>query len=73
MVDALSSSPRMILDVWVRATWDVFLAICDRPEVKNAQCYYDAGWMRIEKCPRQDRNQHHRQERIAIVLLIVLL
>lgn len=56
MVNALPSSQNLITDTWVRATWEEFLAVCDRLYVSSdahrisdkARCYYDAGWMRIE-------------------------
>jgi Uma2 family endonuclease len=39
-------------DIWVQTTWEEFVAVCDRlsdrQELEKAQCYYDAGWMRIE-------------------------
>ncbi|MFQ3615175.1 MAG: hypothetical protein SNJ57_04645 [Cyanobacteriota bacterium] len=51
MVDALPSSPNLITDVWVSATWEMFLASGDRPEAENVQRYYDAGWVRSETMP----------------------
>ncbi|WP_205369634.1 Uma2 family endonuclease [Thermoleptolyngbya sp. PKUAC-SCTB121] len=69
MVDALSSSPSLISDAWVPATWEVFLASCDRPEVENAQCYYDAGWMRIETMPT---GSAHGQDNSILAAVITL-
>ncbi|MBW4583318.1 MAG: Uma2 family endonuclease [Tildeniella nuda ZEHNDER 1965/U140] len=56
MVNTLPSPQNLITDTWVRATWEEFLAVCDRldlpsddrPALEKARCYYDAGWMRIE-------------------------
>ncbi len=56
IVTALSSSHHLATDTWVQATWEEFMAVCDqldaakndRSELKKAQCYYDAGWIRIE-------------------------
>lgn len=56
MVKILSSPQNLIVDTWVQATWEEFVATCDqlnalaenRPELNKAQCYYDMGWMRIE-------------------------
>lgn len=56
MVNTLPSPQNLIADTWVRATWEEFLAACDRldlpsddhPALEKARCYYDAGWMRIE-------------------------
>ncbi|MDX2212913.1 MAG: Uma2 family endonuclease [Oculatellaceae cyanobacterium bins.114] len=56
MVNILPSPQNLTTDTWVRATWEEFLAACDRldlplddhPAWEKARCYYDAGWMRIE-------------------------
>lgn len=47
----LSTSTDVIAETWIPATWSEFLAVCDRPELENARCYYDSGWMRIETMP----------------------
>jgi Uma2 family endonuclease len=43
--------PKLTLDCWVLATWQEFCAAMQRPELAQAQCYYDAGWMRFETMP----------------------
>lgn len=56
MVNTLPSPQNLITNTWVRATWEEFLAVCDRLSIpanedfasEKARCYYDAGWMRIE-------------------------
>lgn len=56
MVRTLPFPQNLTTDTWVRATWEEFLAACDRllvpsdnhPALDKARCYYDAGWMRIE-------------------------
>lgn len=51
MVNILPSPQNLVTDTWVSATWEAFLALVDRPELEQARCYYDAGWMRIETMP----------------------
>jgi Uma2 family endonuclease len=56
MVNILSFPRNFIADTWIQATWEEFVAVCDRldavkndrPELEKAQCYYDMGWIRIE-------------------------
>lgn len=56
MVNTLPFPQNLTTDTWVRATWEEFLAACDRllvpsdnyPAHAKARCYYDAGWMRVE-------------------------
>jgi Uma2 family endonuclease len=56
MVTVLPSPRNLTTNAWVQATWEEFIAMCDRfdalindhPKLEKAQCYYDAGWMRIE-------------------------
>jgi Uma2 family endonuclease len=51
MVNIVPAPQNLVTDTWVSATWETFLAVVDRPEFEQAQCYYDAGWMRIETLP----------------------
>ncbi|MFM7450858.1 MAG: Uma2 family endonuclease [Leptolyngbyaceae cyanobacterium] len=51
MVNTLSATQNLITDTWVPVTWDKFLMMAERPELKKARCYYDDGWMRIETVP----------------------
>lgn len=51
MVNALPAPQNLVTDTWVTATWEEFLVLVNRPEFEQAQCYYDAGWMRIETMP----------------------
>jgi len=56
MVTTLPSPQNLTTDTWVEATWEEFVALCDRlgaltesrSELAKAQCYYDSGWMRVE-------------------------
>ncbi|OLP16548.1 hypothetical protein BST81_20325 [Leptolyngbya sp. 'hensonii'] len=51
MVNTIPPLQNTITDIWVPATWEEFLVLCDQPELEQARCYYDAGWMRIETMP----------------------
>lgn len=48
MFEMRSPSANLATDTWTPATWSEFVAVCDRAELEDARCYYDAGWMRIE-------------------------
>ncbi|AGY57453.1 Uma2 family endonuclease [Gloeobacter kilaueensis] len=51
MVNILPTPPNLITESWIPASWEGFLAIVNRPELEQARCYYDAGWMRVETVP----------------------
>jgi Uma2 family endonuclease len=51
MVNTFPAPQHLLTDTWVSATWEEFLAHSVRPELEQARCYYDAGWMRIETMP----------------------
>jgi len=45
----VSSSKRILMDTWVRAIWDEFVAVAyDDPAYAEGRAYFDAGYMRIE-------------------------
>jgi Uma2 family endonuclease len=48
MVNSLTASSTIVVDTWVEAAWDEFLALANDPELENARFYYDQGYMRIE-------------------------
>jgi Uma2 family endonuclease len=48
MVSTLPTPKSLVMDTWVVATWEEFLAASADSEVEQLRCYYDAGWMRIE-------------------------
>lgn len=48
----VSSSKRILMDTWVKATWDEFVAIAyGDPACAEGRAYFDAGYMRIEMAP----------------------
>lgn len=49
MVSTIPAPPNLLTDTWVAATWEEFLTLEACREY--AQCYFDAGWMRIETMP----------------------
>jgi Uma2 family endonuclease len=51
MVNTLPVPQNLVTDTWVRASWEEFLALGDRPELEKARFYYDNGSMRIETMP----------------------
>lgn len=51
MVNTLPATQTLVTDAWVQASWKDFLALTERPDLKNARFYYDSGWMRIETMP----------------------
>ena len=51
MVSTAPTSPNIITDTWVKATWEEFLAASEKTEANNTSCYYDTDRMRIEAMP----------------------
>jgi len=51
MVNALPVPQNLVTDEWVKASWEEFLALGDRPELEKARFYYDHDSMRIETMP----------------------
>jgi Uma2 family endonuclease len=43
--------PEIVSDVWVRASWEEFLALAEEPSLDKAKFYYDQHLMRIEMSP----------------------
>lgn len=48
---ALSTSPALQTDTWVKATWDDFVTTMDEPPYDEGRGYFDNGYMRIEIAP----------------------
>lgn len=48
VVNTLPATQAPATNAWVQASWREFLALTERPDLKNACFYYDSGWMRIE-------------------------
>lgn len=51
MVNTLPVPQNLVTDDWVKASWEDFLELGDRPELEKARFYYDNGYMRIETMP----------------------
>lgn len=44
----MATTHSLITDTWVKASWEEFLVLADRPEYEKGQFYYDDQCMRIE-------------------------
>jgi Uma2 family endonuclease len=51
MVNTLPAPQNLMVDDWVKASWEDFLQLGDGPELEKARFYYDNGYMRIETMP----------------------
>ncbi|QYO65123.1 Uma2 family endonuclease [Leptolyngbya sp. 7M] len=51
MVRTLPESSNLITDVWIKKSWDEFLALAEQSEYEQARFYYDNGLIRIETMP----------------------
>lgn len=51
MVNTLPAPQNLVTDEWVKASWEAFLALGDRPELEQARFYYETDSMRIETLP----------------------
>lgn len=45
---SVTSNPNLVTDVWVKASWEEFVASAERPDLEKARFYYDRSEMRIE-------------------------
>jgi len=60
-----SSSPTLqnfVIDTWVKASWEEFMALADNPAYEKGKFYYHQGYMRIEMAAVGPR--HGRQNSI---------
>lgn len=48
---AISTSPALQTDTWVKATWADFVTTMDAPPYDEGRGYFDTGHMRIEMAP----------------------
>lgn len=51
MVSTLPEPQSLVTDAWVKASWDEFMTLADKPEYAQGRFYYDDGQMRIEMAP----------------------
>jgi hypothetical protein len=49
--NSIEAKPEIVSDVWVKASWDEFMALADDPSLDKARFYYDRSFMRIEMSP----------------------
>lgn len=48
---ALSTSPPIQTDTWVKTTWETFVATLEEPQYEDGRGYFDHGYMRVEMAP----------------------
>ena len=48
MNSSLSLPENLVTDTWVKASWQEFMALAEKPEYADARFYYDDGYMRVE-------------------------
>lgn len=56
-------------DIWVKATWEEFLALTENPQYAEGKFYYDQGYVRIEMAPL---GSAHSQDNSIISTVIVI-
>jgi Uma2 family endonuclease len=49
--NSVEVKPEIETDVWLKASWDKFLALTEEPSLDKARFYYDQNLMRIEMSP----------------------
>ena len=57
-ISELTAEP-VVTDTWVKASWEEFLALGDRPDLADGRFYYDRGEMRIELMPVGSTHGRH--------------
>jgi Uma2 family endonuclease len=70
---ALSTSPKIQTDTWVRATWEDFAATMDTPTYGSGRGYFDQGYMRIEMAPLGAGHGRHNTVISQVVGLFAML
>lgn len=69
MVSQLPTLKNLVLNTWVRSNWDEFLVTSENSEITKLRCYYDRGWMRIE---RMGVGSGHSQDNTLISQVVSL-
>jgi Uma2 family endonuclease len=49
--NSVEVKPEIESDVWLKASWDKFIALTEEPSLEKARFYYDQNLMRIEMSP----------------------
>ena len=60
----VSQPQQILIDTWVKATWDKFLAVTNSSDYQDSRAYFDAGYMRIEMAALGAG--HGRQNAVAL-------
>ena len=63
------SSSTFATDTWVKATWEEFLELSEKPEYEKAKFYYHQGYMRIEMAALGSR--HGRQNSLVANVITI--
>lgn len=69
MNSSVSLQENLVTDTWVKASWQEFLALSEKPEYADARFYYDDGYMRVEMAALGFR--HGRQNSIVANVVIL--
>lgn len=68
MNSSVSLQENLVTDTWVKASWQEFMALAEKPEYADARFYYDHGYMRVEMAALGFR--HGRQNSIVANVVI---
>jgi hypothetical protein len=50
-VRAIASSPNLVTDTWIKASWDEFMEIANHPDYEQGRFYYCQNYMILEMPP----------------------
>jgi Uma2 family endonuclease len=69
MVSTTPTSQPITTDQWISIQWADYLNILEAPQLEEARCYFDDGWMRVEMSPL---DALHGRENSIVSTLVVL-
>lgn len=69
MTFSAALTANLTTDVWVKATWEEYLAVANDPRYEKGRFYYHQGYMRVEMSPAGPRHGHQN----SIVPFVVVL
>jgi len=67
------TKPRVVIDKWISATWDEFIALANDSSLEKARFYYDNQKMRIEMSPVGPIHAHENSIVSNVVRLFAMI
>ncbi len=73
MTSTVPATQNIETDVWVKASWQSFVALADDPTYEQGRFYYDRGYLRIEMAPLGPAHGHDNSIVSNVVVIFATL